>query len=67
MQLVEIGNGVEVAVQDGPVVLGGRDQHRRLSAKEQVMRVVRVQGNRLARRRQAHDQARESRACVVLL
>ena len=48
VQLVEIGDRVEVAVEDRAVVLGGRDQDRGLAPEQEVMRIVGMQADRVA-------------------
>ena len=57
LELVEIGPEVEVAVEHGAVMLGGGDEHRRLAAEDDVMRILgmELQGLRGPR---AGDEAR---------
>jgi len=41
-QGIEVANIVEVAIQDGTVMLRGSDQHGRPAAEKQVVRIVRM-------------------------
>jgi hypothetical protein len=46
LEFVEVGEVVEIGIEDGPVVLAGGDEKGRLAAKEEVMGVVGMEGER---------------------
>ena len=52
---------VELAVEHRAVVLGRGDEHRRLAAEQEVMRIVRMQRERLVRSAARAETAKEAR------
>ena len=50
LQLLQIGGVVEVQVQHRAIMFARRDEHRRLAAPKKVVRVVRIQRDRLVGR-----------------